>query len=130
MLFHQLKRAIIRHLLLRKRRHLKRALVNPEKNEIVPRRRFTALPPEQVFEALFAAPRRGEKRDLSKKVTGNNRRRPKRADHGEDQAPVSRQPIHSRIVRNCLPTANAKLVICPRRSILHARFAVEPDLHT
>ena len=59
---HQLKRSVVRDFFRRHRRQLQGALINPEKNEIIGRRSFSALPPEQILKALFATPRYRDKR--------------------------------------------------------------------
>jgi hypothetical protein len=59
-------------------------LIDSEENKIGWRRRFPAFAPEQILKALFAAPRRRDKRDVWQKMTENDHACPKKADDGQD----------------------------------------------
>jgi hypothetical protein len=66
---------------------------DPKKNEVLPSRRFATFAAKQILETLLGASWEGKKRYLDEKVAGNDRRRPERANRGEDDAPVSREPV-------------------------------------
>ena len=51
----------MRQLFRREGRQLQRRLVDPEKDEVVPRRGFPALGLEEILELFLARPDRGEK---------------------------------------------------------------------
>jgi len=75
-----LKRAVVRNFFRRQWRQLQCALIDPKKNEILGRSSLSALAPEQILEAQFAAPRDREKWRCRKKVAGKNQPRPKNAN--------------------------------------------------
>ena len=93
---HQFERSIAGDLFRRQRWQLQCALIESQKNEISRRGRFSPFLPKQIFEALFAAPRRRKKRRHRKEMPEKNQAGPKNTNHPQDQQPMTTKPVHVR----------------------------------
>ena len=92
---HQLERAIISQFAWLERRHLQRALVDSEKDEIVARRRLAPFALEKIFEALFSRPDRRNEGKAWIPMQEQDEAGPEKANGGENQQSMPAEPMHA-----------------------------------
>ena len=112
-----------------KRRQLERALVDPEKNEVVARRRFAAFLSQQILETLARPPDRGEEWHLRRKVRPSRTSPVKNAQiAGQDRAAEGgAEPMHGAHSRKLRRAANAEIKFrLLRRTRLENAVVIRP----
>src|SRR5439155_13439596 len=95
MFAHQLERAVALQLTGIKRRKVLRAFIDAEKNKLRMRSGLSTFPPQQVFEALLASPKRGKKRNALSEVQTHHQDCPKYANRTKDRKSMAPEPMHA-----------------------------------
>ena len=95
MFAHQLERAVALQLTGIKRRKVLRAFIDAEKNKIRMRSGLATFPPQQVFEALLASPKRRKKRNALSEVQTHHQHCPKNANRTKDRKSMAPEPMHA-----------------------------------
>ena len=109
-LTHELERAVARQFAWFEGRQLQRALIDPEKNEVVAGRRLAALALQKILEAFLARPDGGNERHVRVEMQQQHETRPEERDRGENQQSMAPKPMHEGIIGRLPSAANSKLL--------------------